>query len=165
MPRGKSRKKGSGRKKAAEEDLVYGNKSTPEKRAYHNKAREQRVTTKSNTQQQPTDLHQESSSLVSLPPGRPPIGDVPLTSRTHQKRSTERCSLKRKAVRVSKIRSEAARSRWDLGEGTSADAGESSDDNDESALGVPMSDDEEDAGELSDDNLPLSRTTLFRRKA
>ena len=113
MPRPKKNKRGGGRPKAAAEDLTYSNKSTPEKREYHNQAQnkaEHRI--KKGIDEQDLDVVPNESPSFVLPRGRPSIADDPMTPRTHQKRSTERRSLKRKATQISKFRSKIAIDRW-----------------------------------------------------
>ena len=187
MPQVKSRKKGSGRLKKEQDDLGYSEMITPEKRAYHNKARdkaEQRTTAstkKSNepTQETPT---QETSTLDSPPSlrGRPPLGVEPMTPRTLQKRSTHSRSSSRKHVRISKMRSDISKERrWkDKQPGASnADDAEDSDANDnvsehgdvsdDSELGQPLPDVEHEETVASEpaSDLSASRATIFRRKA
>ena len=179
MPRSKSRKKGSGRIKKTPDDLEYSAMITPEKRAYHNKARdkaEQRTAASTKKSNEPT---QETPPLVSPPSsrGRPPLGDEPMTPRTLQKRSTHSRSSSRKRVRISKMRSDISKERrWkdkrgasnaDDDEDSDGSVSEHSDVSDDSELGEPLPDVEHEEAVASEpaSDLSASRATIFRRKA
>ena len=113
MPRSKNHKRGQGRPKSVATELDYSIKSTPEKRSYHNKARDR-------SEQRPTrsETHCSTETVQDMqtPPtksaGRPPLGNGPMTPRTLQRRSTARRSRKRRTLRTSKVRSNASMQRW-----------------------------------------------------
>ena len=165
MPRSKNRKRGQGRPKSVATELDYSIKSTPEKRSYHNKARDR-------SEQRPTrsETHCSTETVQDMqtPPtksaGRPPLGNGPMTPRTLQRRSTARRSRKRRTLRTSKVRSNASMQRWNR---TNEDVEHDADDNDSICQSIqPHPVDEPVDNIEQDSNLfeKTSRATIFRRK-
>lgn len=156
MPGKKQRKKGSGRPKSAPENLTYSTMSTPEKKEYHNTARDK---TENRNQASSSQASNEAATpeMPSSGPGRPPIGDISMSPGTHQKRSTERRSCKRKAEKLSQIRRAAVNKRWDPREAT-----ENVVELSESDLAVPFIDNDP---ENEPESAPMSCSTVFCRKA